>query len=83
MITLQKYSLFLTVLQVPLHSYEKPTLKLPTSVKQAVTLSHQTLLTRLAADQKKVRLEGLLSPCSDREEYVNYPLCYELFVERY
>lgn len=47
--------------QVPLHSYEKPTLKLPSGVKQAVALSHQTLLTRLAADQKKVRQQRKMS----------------------
>ncbi|KAK8396825.1 hypothetical protein O3P69_005059 [Scylla paramamosain] len=47
--------------EVPLHSYEKPTLKLPSSVKQAIALSHQSLLTRLAADQKKVRQQRKLS----------------------
>lgn len=50
------------MLQVPLHSYEKPTLKLPSAVKQAVALSHQTLLARLAADQKKVGPEGCVVP---------------------
>ncbi|KAK3853289.1 hypothetical protein Pcinc_040166 [Petrolisthes cinctipes] len=47
--------------QVPLHSYEKPSLRLPSSVKQAVALSHQAMLTRLAMDQKKVRQQRKLS----------------------
>ncbi|KAG0711361.1 PX domain-containing protein kinase-like protein [Chionoecetes opilio] len=47
--------------EVPLHSYEKPILKLPSSVKQAVAASHQGLLTRLAADQKKVRQQRKVS----------------------
>nr|XP_027237297.1 PX domain-containing protein kinase-like protein isoform X2 [Penaeus vannamei] len=47
--------------QVPLHSHEKPSLKLPSSVKQAVSASHEALLTRLAADQKKVRQQRKLS----------------------
>lgn len=47
--------------QVPLHSYEKPSLRLPSSVKQAVAHSHETMLTRLAVDQKKVRQQRKLS----------------------
>ncbi|XP_071521348.1 PX domain-containing protein kinase-like protein isoform X2 [Panulirus ornatus] len=47
--------------QVPLHSYEKPSLRLPSSVKQAVSLSHGAMFTRLAADQKKVRQQRKLS----------------------
>ncbi|KAG7162239.1 PX domain-containing protein kinase-like protein-like [Homarus americanus] len=46
---------------VPLHSYEKPSLRLPSSVKQAIALSHEAMFTRLAADQKKIRQQRKLS----------------------
>lgn len=76
MVTMMMTTMFMiTVLQVPLHSYEKPTLKLPSSVKQAIVLSHQSLLTRLAADQKKVRWQRpqniLLFSCSERDGEIN------------
>ncbi|XP_045593718.2 PX domain-containing protein kinase-like protein isoform X1 [Procambarus clarkii] len=47
--------------QVPLHSYEKPSLRLPSSVKQAVAQSQEAMLLRLAADQKKIRQQRKLS----------------------
>ncbi|XP_068239289.1 PX domain-containing protein kinase-like protein isoform X2 [Palaemon carinicauda] len=47
--------------EIPLHSYEKPSLRLPSSVKQAIASMHETLFTRLAADQKKIRQQRKLS----------------------
>ncbi|XP_064122875.1 PX domain-containing protein kinase-like protein isoform X2 [Macrobrachium nipponense] len=47
--------------QIPLHSYEKPSLRLPSSVKQAIVSIHETTFTRLAADQKKIRQQRKLS----------------------
>lgn len=47
--------------QTPLHSHEKPSLRLPSSVKQAIAVAQEAMLERLAADQKKVRQQRKLS----------------------
>ncbi|XP_018025196.1 PX domain-containing protein kinase-like protein [Hyalella azteca] len=43
--------------EIPLHSHGRASLHLPANVKQALLATHQTMLSRLLADQKKVRLQ--------------------------
>ncbi|KAK7070620.1 hypothetical protein SK128_003903 [Halocaridina rubra] len=47
--------------EIPLHSYEKPSLRLPSSVKQAIAVLHEAAFSRLAADQRKIRQQRKLS----------------------
>ncbi|KAF2365689.1 P-loop containing nucleoside triphosphate hydrolase [Trinorchestia longiramus] len=43
--------------EIPLHSHGRASLHLPPNVKQALLTTHQNSLSRLLADQKKVRLQ--------------------------
>lgn len=47
--------------QVPLVSHEKPSLRLSSALKAAVTASQDALLARLQTDQKKIRQQRKLS----------------------